>query len=427
MDWLNASLLALLIVGHTGILIDVTNRIHACRLKCRSLRALRILHDVWLPAFPAVLIWTVGLHGPALLHGGSWGELSPLWAGYLGLSAVGLVGLSASAVRWNLRRLPALQLSNHSEIVDVEDRLGVAPLGSGPLRLLTHLPGNEMFRVKVSDKVYRLPRLPREWDGLSILHLTDFHLTGTVDRPFFEQIVELGARLEPDLIVFTGDLLDDQRLVEWLPETLGRLRAPLGCYFILGNHDWYLDPEPSRRSLVDLGWHDVAGRTVTLDASPPGGENRPPLVIGGTERPWMGTHPDYATAPEGAFRLLLSHTPDNLPWARGRDVDLMLSGHTHGGQVVLPVVGPLYCPSRFGVRYAAGPYWKDPTLLYVSRGLSAKHPVRWRCPPELTQLVLKAGCPAEPGPESPANGRIDWPRTLPHEDRLPQTGSGRPA
>jgi uncharacterized protein len=121
------------------------------------------------------------------------------------------------------------------------------------------------------------------------------------------------------------------------------------------------------------------------------GDDTQPLVIAGTERPWIGEHPHLNGIPPETFRLLLSHTPDNLPWAKGERVDLMLSGHNHGGQVVLPVFGPVYSPSRFGVRYAAGVFWSDPTLLYVSRGVSGKHPLRWNCPPEVTKLVLRAG------------------------------------
>jgi predicted MPP superfamily phosphohydrolase len=119
------------------------------------------------------------------------------------------------------------------------------------------------------------------------------------------------------------------------------------------------------------------------------------LVLGGTEVPWMGTHPDFSSAPD-AFRLLLSHTPDHLEWARQQQADLMLSGHNHGGQVVLPVIGPVYSPSRFGVQYAAGAFWSEPTLLYVSRGVSGRHPLRWNCRPEVTKLVLRADAQRQP-------------------------------
>jgi predicted MPP superfamily phosphohydrolase len=67
----------------------------------------------------------------------------------------------------------------------------------------------------------------------------------------------------------------------------------------------------------------------------------------------------------------------------------MLAGHNHGGQVRLPLVGPVFSPSLFGCRYASGVFWEPPTLLYVSRGISGQHPWRWRCPPELTKLILR--------------------------------------
>jgi predicted MPP superfamily phosphohydrolase len=69
----------------------------------------------------------------------------------------------------------------------------------------------------------------------------------------------------------------------------------------------------------------------------------------------------------------------------------MLSGHNHGGQVILPVIGPVYAPSRYGVRYAGGCFWEPPTLLYVSRGVAGERALRWNCLPELTKLVLRHG------------------------------------
>ena len=134
--------------------------------------------------------------------------------------------------------------------------------------------------------------------------------------------------------------------------------------------------------MSDIGWTDVAGKTIEIENSP--------IVIGGSECPWMGTHPDFSSAPDDAFRVLLSHTPDNLLWAKQQQVDLMLSGHNHGGQVVLPIIGPVYSPSVTGVKYAGGAFWSEPTLMYVSRGLAGRHALRLNCPPELTKLVLRA-------------------------------------
>jgi predicted MPP superfamily phosphohydrolase len=383
MNWLNAAALAALAAGHAELMVALINRLHALPLSHGLLRRSRQLHELAILAFPPLLVWFVGLMGPRLLTGGRWSDLPAPWAGYLALCAVGAVGLVVSAVAQARQRPPAAQVSNHSHTIDIDERLGYRPIGAGRHRLMIGMPGNEAFRVVVSDKSYRLPRLPAAWDGLSIVHLTDLHYTGRPDRHFFEEVCALSAELAPDMFVFTGDLLDSQELIEWLPSTLGRLNAPLGCHFVLGNHDWYLDAAAIRRGLIDVGWHDVAGRWLSIE------HRGHPLVITGTERPWMGRHPDLAGAPAGAFRLLLSHTADNLPWARGQSIDLMLSGHNHGGQVMLPLVGAVYSPSVHGCRYASGAFWQPPTLLYVSRGISGRLPFRFRCPPELTRLILR--------------------------------------
>ena len=382
---LNAFILLLLAVGQFELMVAAVNRLHALRIRGPTLRWVRDIHEVLIVTLPLLLAWLLGLGGSRLAAGEGWTQLPWFWTAYLALCGLGTLGFVASAARFARRRIPAAQLANHSRCVDLAERLGYRPLAAGPYRLFARLPGNEIFRVEVSDKTYRLPRLPKAWDGLSILHLTDLHLIGTIDLPFFEALADLAAESPADLIVFTGDLLDDQRLIEWLPSTLGRLQAPLGCHYILGNHDWYLDPDAIRRRLNELGWHDVAGATRELT------RDRSRLMIGGTERPWMGIHPDFSQAPADAFRILLSHTPDNLAWARRQGVDLMLSGHNHGGQVVPPLVGPIYAPSLHGCRYISGAFDAPPTLLYVSRGISGRHPIRWRCPPELTRLILRSG------------------------------------
>ncbi|MCA9117594.1 MAG: hypothetical protein KDA79_21135, partial [Planctomycetaceae bacterium] len=170
----------------------------------------------------------------------------------------------------------------------------------------------------------------------------------------------------------------------WLPDTIGRLQAPLGCWYILGNHDRRLISDELRQMLSDLGWRNLGGRTEVIEQD--GGK----MVLGGSEVPWMGTHPDFTAAPDDAFRLLLSHTPDNFRWAQQNDVGLMLSGHNHGGQVIVPGIGPIYSPSYYGVKYASGLFEENGTLLSVCRGLSGDHPLRLNCRPELSGLILRS-------------------------------------
>src|SRR5690606_3108155 len=114
-----------------------------------------------------------------------------------------------------------------------------------------------------------------------------------------------------------------------------------------------------------------------------------PAQILGNEQPWF---PAPSAAPlarsAGCFRLLLAHSPDQLAWARRHGVQVMLAGHTHGGQGRLPLAGPLLSPSWHGSRFASGDFFKTPTTMHVSRGLSGVHLLRIRCRPELSLLTL---------------------------------------
>jgi predicted MPP superfamily phosphohydrolase len=119
------------------------------------------------------------------------------------------------------------------------------------------------------------------------------------------------------------------------------------------------------------------------------------VVVIGNETPWYSPAADMAEAPAGRFRLLLSHTPDTIAWARANSVDLMLAGHVHGGQVRLPVVGSLFVPSRYSRKYDGGVFEESPTVMHVSRGLSGREPLRIGCRPEVSRLTLRSWPTAE--------------------------------
>jgi predicted MPP superfamily phosphohydrolase len=114
-----------------------------------------------------------------------------------------------------------------------------------------------------------------------------------------------------------------------------------------------------------------------------------PLVVVGHEGPWFRPGPDLSACPPGVFRLCLSHTPDNINWARQNDIALMLAGHNHGGQVRFPVLGSVFVPSAYSRRYDCGVFHEPPTLLHVSRGLGGQQPLRYNCRPEVTLVVLR--------------------------------------
>ena len=389
----------LLSAGFAKIMAMIVNWMCAQRLAKEYVAADKLLNLTLISVYPALLLYGISAS--------DWPrEIAPLcWPPIL-VGLAGLVFLIGSTIRYWCYRPPTCETSVVSEIVDLrttvdgqswQDRL----VGSvGRMRRIARLPGNEQFTIEVSTKTYDLPRLPACWEGLSIVHLTDCHFYSGVTRAFFEAVCDQAAALNPDLFVFSGDLLDDQQRLEWLPATLGRLRGRLGQYFVLGNHDWYLDTAATRREFARLGWSDLSPKPVTIDISDSSHDaghqahSAPstastPLVLCGDESPWMGSHPDLSETSADVFRILVSHTPDNITWARHNQIDLMLAGHTHGGQIRLPILGPVYSPSRFGCRFASGVFWLDPTLMYVSRGISGTEPIRYNCRPEVTRLMLR--------------------------------------
>ncbi len=253
---------------------------------------------------------------------------------------------------------------------------------------LVHLPWNEILQLEVVQWVLDVPRLPPALDGLSIVHFSDLHLTGRVGKAYFRELVRFSNELRPDLVCITGDLIDRAACLDWFADTLGQLVARHGVYFILGNHDCNVDLGRLRRTLNQQGLIDLGGRWMTIEI---GGT---PVVLAGNERPWIAAAADLKTcpppAPAGPLRIGLAHTPDQLAWARAQECDLLLVGHTHGGQIRLPPLGAIFSPSIDGVKYISGIYYVPPTILHVTRGVSGDVPVRWNCRPEIAQLCLRA-------------------------------------
>ena len=114
-------------------------------------------------------------------------------------------------------------------------------------------------------------------------------------------------------------------------------------------------------------------------------------VVVGHEGPWNRPGPDLHNAPRDCFRLGLSHTPDNFIWAADNGIALLICGHTHGGQVRLPVIGSIFVPSLYGRRFDQGVFMENHTAMVVSRGVSGKEPLRINCPPQVLRITLKSG------------------------------------
>jgi predicted MPP superfamily phosphohydrolase len=265
-------------------------------------------------------------------------------------------------------------------------------IGEGRGAWLLRLPGNEAFRLWLREWDVAVPGLPAPLEGLRIVQLTDLHLATCFRRPYFERVIEACRGWDADLLVLTGDIVEDDEAIDWIEPLLGPLEARLGKYAILGNHDELHQPRAIADELGRAGFETLVGRWTTLDA------DGATIALGGTSAPW-GPDLDPRDIPPADYRILLSHTPDRFYRAASWGIDLMFSGHNHGGQIRLPLVGAVFMPSRYSRRFDRGFFRRGRTLMYVSAGISGMHPVRYGCPPEITRFVLRAARPSTNRPD----------------------------
>jgi uncharacterized protein len=388
-------------VGHVALLIFLLSRWYALPLPRMMLRGFRALVAVAIAVGPP---WLLTVFGLDVVH--AW-RSGPVMAIYLSTCWIIGLGIVPSLTIYRLlRKRPQALLGNHTRTLDVAHELGYKPIGRGKYRHLARLPWNEIFQVDFAERALQIPDLPPAWDGLTILHLSDLHLAASPDRIFYQRVMDECRAWEPDLVALTGDFVDSDYHRRWIVPLLGRLRWRIAAFAVLGNHDYWHEPSLIRRRLRRLNIHVLPNTWKQIDV------RGLPLVVIGHEGPWFRPGPDLSNCPpplpspsppggeggvSGAFRLCLSHTPDNIGWARGNNIRLMLSGHNHGGQIRFPLIGSVFVPSLYGRRYDCGPFEEPPTLLHVSRGLSGKQPLRFNCRPEVAKLVLRTAPPKRGG------------------------------
>ena len=237
---------------------------------------------------------------------------------------------------------------------------------------------------------------PRQLSGLKVALLSDLHIGSPFwDLPALSRLVQRTNAEQPDLVLLAGDyqINDVPGGVFVAPEAiaqgLSELKAPLGVIAVLGNHDWWNDGERTRQAFTAHGITVLEENAKALER---GGAKF--FVVGLADqmtRP-SDTKVALATAADGAATLLLVHEPDvfeTLP-RLGLSPTLTLAGHTHGGQVWLPLLGRLVVPSRFGQRYAYGHIVENGRDLYVTSGVGTSMlPVRFLVPPEIALLTLR--------------------------------------
>lgn len=262
----------------------------------------------------------------------------------------------------------------------------------------------EPWWVEVRQVEVGLSGLSPMLDGLTIAHLTDLHVGPHIDAEFVRRCVGIVNDLTPDLVVLMGDFVYRRsEYGEICARELSALRAKRGVYAVLGNHDVWTDADYIAGELHGAGISVLRDRSEAVEV-----EGLRLWLVGIEDRGHTGGYfSDFRAfwesaaialqeivepLPRSDSRLLLVHNPDFCEMVPSGVIDFALCGHTHGGQVRLPFIGPPLVPSCFGTKYASGLVQAPGTRVYVSRGLGMiDPPVRLFCLPELTLVRLIRG------------------------------------
>ncbi|MYL34805.1 metallophosphoesterase [Pontibacillus yanchengensis] len=270
--------------------------------------------------------------------------------------------------------------------------LGLIGLSGGTYYYAKHI---EPSLLTMKEETIELSNIPDAFDQVKILQFSDTHIGFHYDIPQFDALInELNSK-QPDLILFTGDLFDAPNqvpfeILEQAAAVLSRLDAPLGKYWIYGNHDHGgYGTEIIATYMQKGGFQLLKNEHVTLK------KEQSTITLAGLDDAMLGK-PNVNKALQGAnpdlFTLLMCHEPDYIHQVNNAPVDIQLSGHSHGGQVQIPFFGYLVTPP-LAKQYVEGWYsiGTHPIRLYVSRGIgTTRLPYRFMCKPEYTIHTLQS-------------------------------------
>lgn len=311
-----------------------------------------------------------------------------LWHGALGV-------LRLLHIRRSARRSSTAEDEINRRQFLARSAAGVVGVATGGLGSYASLMAPEALRLR--RYVLPIHGLPAKFDGLRIVHVSDTHYGPFVAMPFLCQVFDRVNAHNPDLVLLTGDY------VHYTPDAvapgiaaLARIQARLGVVAVMGNHEHWEGTDACRDEFRRIGLPLLDNHRLFLN---PGGLSSTPepgrsICLAGVGDLWedeVSFEKAFAGVPEDMPRLLLSHNPDVAEMLdASHRVDCMFSGHTHGGQIALPVIGAPVAPSRYGTKYLGG-YCEGPHCpVIVSRGVGlAGIPVRLGVPPELGLITLR--------------------------------------
>jgi hypothetical protein len=315
--------------------------------------------------------------------------LAGIFAAIRGLTWI--VGWTARQVR--LR--PALESPPRRQFLERTATLvTAAPFVAGAYGLLYG-----RLNLETTNQRIRLPHLPKAFDGFRIAQLSDIHIGPFMPAGEIRKYVAIANALKPDLTVLTGDFVTwDAGTQQAAVDALAGVKAPLGVFGCLGNHDAWAGVEDSitllfrragvrilRQECVDIRAQGEAIRLIGVDfqSARRFGPSPPVAHLLANIESLIG---------RGMVNILLSHNPDTFDRAAELGIDLSLAGHTHGGQAALEFISPEIAPSRLVTPYVAGRFEKPGGQLYVNRGIGTIFvPIRVGAPPEITVFELVRG------------------------------------
>lgn len=275
-----------------------------------------------------------------------------------------------------------------------------------------HSTFGEPKEFEVETVRIKIQRLPQVFSGFRIVQISDLHMGGWMNFDRLQQVADLVAAQGPDAIMITGDFLKGHSFTEAakqgiqdLSRVLGPMAAAIPSFAVLGNHDYQTNPDAIRQMLYRCGITDLTNAVFKITRD---GKTLNLCGVDDVRHGDVRLDDVIAQLDEESPALLLVHEPDfaDISAATGR-FDLQISGHSHGGQIVLPRYGPLVLPSS-GRKYHSGLYQVGQMWQYTNRGVGMDRlALRINCPPEITVFALE-------GPESWTSGVVDGQTELWH-------------
>ncbi|MBY6272292.1 MAG: metallophosphoesterase [Caldibacillus debilis] len=267
---------------------------------------------------------------------------------------------------------------------------------TGAFTLLAGLSGYyyskhiEPYWTEITRFTIRHKLIPADFRRFKIALFSDTHLGYHYQLSHLRKAVSLIMEENPDMIIFSGDLMDNPSAYHQIRETVELLRlldAPFGKFAVFGNHDHGGYGTEKYRYIMEESRFKVLQNTAV-----PVAKGRSFIFLAGVDDCMLG-RPDLKAAlarrPGEVYTILISHAPDYADVAKGYPVHLQISGHSHGGQIQIPFVGPVITP-RYGRKYVEGLYALDGLTLYVNRGLgTTRLPFRFLSRPEITFFTLE--------------------------------------